>query len=84
MKKLLLFSMIALVGITASAAEITKEQFIAKEKATAENSGKEFDEAKAEAAFSRKDRNSDGVLSDAEQAPAKSAAPAKKGKNKKK
>ena len=86
MKKSLLFSMIAMIGITASAADMTKEQFVAKAKATAEKSGKEFDEAKAIAAFEKKDRNSDGVLDADEQMPAKSAtttaAPAKKGKKK--
>ena len=85
MKKSLLFSMIAMIGISAVAADMTKEQFIAKAKATAEKSGKEFDEAKAIAAFEKKDRNSDGVLDADEQMPPKSAttaAPAKKSKKK--
>ena len=79
MKKLLLFSMIAIAGITVSAADLTKDQFVARQKALAEKGGKEFDAAKAEAAFAKKDLNKDGVLS-AEEAAA--GAPAKKGKKK--
>ncbi len=77
MKKILLFSMIAIAGLTASAADITKEEFIAKKK------GSGADEATAIAEFEKKDRNSDGVLSDKEQNPTKAAAaaaPAKKAK----
>ena len=86
MKKSLLFSMIAMIGITASAADMTKEQFIAKEKTKAENAGKEFDEAKAIALFEKKDRNSDGVLSADELAPpaSKATPTTTKGKGKKK
>ena len=79
MKKSLLFVMIAMIGITVSAADQTKEQFLAKSKAVAEKSGKEFDAAKAEAAFAKKDLNKDGVLSAEEVA---AGAPAKKGKKK--
>jgi opacity protein-like surface antigen len=78
MKKILLCSLIAIAGITASAADITKEDFIKKKKSSG------LDEAAAIAEFERKDRNSDGVLSDKEMAPPKPAekpaAPVKKGK----
>ena len=85
MKKSLLFSMIAMIGISAVAADITKEQFLKDAKAKAESSGKEFDEAKAIASFEKKDRNSDGVLSADEQTPKAPAAttPAKKPAKKK-
>jgi len=43
--------------------EITKEQFIEKQKKNAEKKGLEFDQAKAEAQFAKKDKNNDGVLS---------------------
>ena len=76
MKKLLLLSMIAMIGITASAADITKEQFIAKQKAAMEKAGKEFNEAKAAAAFDKKDLNKDGVLSADELKPQPKKAPA--------
>jgi hypothetical protein len=72
MKKLLLFSVVALIGLSVSAADQTKEQFVAKAKATAEKAGKEFDAAKAEKQFAAKDTNKDGKLS-AEEAAAKPA-----------
>ena len=79
MKKSLLFVMIAMIGITVSAADQTKEQFLARSKTLAEKGGKTFDAAKAEETFAKKDLNKDGVLS-AEEAAA--GAPAKKGKKK--
>jgi len=84
MKKLLLFSMIAIAGITASAADMTKDQFVGKMKAAAEKSGKEFDEAKAIATFDKKDLNKDGVLSTEEQAAGQPAGQKGKAKGKKK
>jgi len=84
MKKMILFVMLAMVGITASAADQTKEQFIASGKALAEKRGTEFNEAARIAAFERQDLNKDGVLSDDEQAASKSAAQKGKAKGKKK
>jgi len=43
--------------------DVTKEQFIEKQKKNAEKKGLEFDQAKAEAQFAKKDKNNDGVLS---------------------
>ncbi|HNX52205.1 MAG TPA: hypothetical protein PKI68_00515 [Pontiellaceae bacterium] len=68
MKKVLLFSMIAIVGLTVSAAETTKADYIAKAKAAAEKKGRAFDEAKTAKAFDKLDTNKDGVLSAEEQA----------------
>ncbi len=76
MKKLLLFSMIAMIGITASAADITKPDYMAKKKADAEKAGKTFNEKGHSGNFERQDLNKDGVLSDEEQAAAKAAAKA--------
>ena len=70
MKKLLLFIAIAMIGVIASAADQTKEQFIANQKKTLEKAGKPFDEAKAIKAFDKKDLNKDGVLSADELKPA--------------
>jgi len=76
MKKVLLFSMIAIAGLTVSAADITKADFLAKQKAKVEAKGGQFDEAKTAKNFDTMDTNKDGVLSDAEQSAGK--APAKK------
>lgn len=84
MKKLLLFSMIAIAGMTASAADITKEQFLASGKAAAEKRGTEFNEAGRTAAFEKQDLNKDGVLSADEQAAAKPAGAKAPAKGKKK
>jgi 5,10-methylene-tetrahydrofolate dehydrogenase/methenyl tetrahydrofolate cyclohydrolase len=70
MKKIVLFSMIALAGITVSAADMTKEQFVATKKAAAEKAGTEFNEKAVEAAFAKRDLNKDGVLSADELKPA--------------
>ncbi len=67
MKKLLLFSMIAMIGITASAADMNKEQLLAKKKAQAEAAGKDFNEAGVLAYFNKVDTNKDGLISPAEQ-----------------
>lgn len=80
MKKLLLFSMIAMIGITASAADITKADYLAKRKAIAEKTGKPFNEKGLLALFDKQDLNKDGVLSDEEQATARAAAEARKAK----
>lgn len=76
MKKLLLFSMIAMIGITASAADLTKADYIAQRKAAAEKAGKAFNEKGVIGNFNKQDLNKDGVLSDEEQAAAKVAAKA--------
>ncbi len=76
MKKIVLFSIIALIGITASAADQTKEQFMAAMKARAEKGGKEFNAAATEKLFAAKDKDKDGKLSAEEQKPA--AKPAAK------
>ena len=41
---------------------VTKEMFMANQKKQAEKKGVEFDQAKAEALFKKKDKNNDGVL----------------------
>jgi hypothetical protein len=66
MKKLLLFSVVAMAGITTNAVDITKEEYIAKHKAAAEKDGKRFVESKIAALFDRADLNKDGVLTDEE------------------
>ena len=76
MKKLLLFSIITMIGITASAADITKEDYMAQRKAIAEKAGKVFNEKRNLADFEKQDLNKDGVLSDKEKADAKAAAKA--------
>lgn len=76
MKKIVLFSIIALIGLTASAADQTKDQFIAAQKARAEKAGKEFNAAATEKIFAARDLNKDGKLSAEEQKPA--AKPAAK------
>ena len=76
MKKIVLFSIIALIGLTASAADQTKDQFIAARKAAAEKAGKEFNATAAEKQFAAKDLNKDGKLSAEELKPA--AKPAAK------
>jgi hypothetical protein len=78
MKKIVLFSIIALIGLTASAADQTKEQFMAARKALAERGGKEFNAAATEKIFAARDLNKDGKLSAEELKPAaKPAKPAK-------
>jgi hypothetical protein len=62
-----------------AAAPITKAEYIEAEKNKAEVSGRTFDEAAAEAAFTEKDKNGDGVLTADEQP----SAGGKKGKGKK-
>jgi len=54
-------------------AEITKEQFVAKQKVMAEKKGEAFDPAAAETKFDKLDKNSDGKLTGDE-------LPKKKGK----
>ena len=76
MKKIVLFSIIAVAGIAASAADMTKDQFIAAQKTRAEKGGKEFNAAATDKQFAAKDKNKDGKLSDEEQKPA--AKPAAK------
>jgi hypothetical protein len=78
MKKIVLFSIIALIGLTASAADQTKEQFIAASKARAEKAGKEFNAAATEKQFAAKDTNKDGKLSAEELAAKPAARPAAK------
>lgn len=73
MKKSLLFTAIILAGITASAADVTKESFLAGKKASAEKSGTAYDEPRAMVYFNKVDTNQDGVMSDAEQAAYKAA-----------
>ncbi|MEI7851129.1 MAG: hypothetical protein WCH86_04790 [Kiritimatiellales bacterium] len=62
-----------------AAAPITKAEYIEAEKNKAEVSGQTFDAAAAEAAFTAKDKNGDGVLTSDEQP----SAGGKKGKSKK-
>ena len=78
MKKSILFTVVALAAVTASAADITKEAFLAKKKAQAETAGTAYVEKNALGYFNRVDTNQDGVMSDAEQAAEKAAQAAKK------
>lgn len=73
MKKSILFTAITLAAITASAADITKEAFLAKKKAQAETAGTAYVEKNALGYFNRVDTNKDGIMSDAEQAADKAA-----------
>jgi hypothetical protein len=54
----------------AGASSITKSAFIEKQKKQAEAAGIPFDAAKADTAFATQDKNSDGVLTADERAPA--------------
>jgi len=69
MKKSFLFIMIAMVGITVCAADITKEQFVAAKKAASEKAGRKFNEKVCLSNFAKKDLDQNGVLSDEEQKP---------------
>ena len=70
MKKSFLFIMVAMIGFVASAGDgdYTKEQYMSMRKAAAEKAGLEFDEAKSEAIFAKRDLNKDGVVDEAERA----------------
>lgn len=50
---------------------VSKEQFLANQKKNAEKKGLEFDQAKAEAQFDKKDKNKDGVLTGSEKSKGK-------------
>ena len=84
MKKSLLLTVIILTGLSAGAADVTKEAYLTSKKASAERSGTAYDEARAMIYFNKVDTNQDGVMSDAEvvayragqAAPAAPAAPA--------
>ena len=79
MKRLFLLTAVLMLGIVAQAAPkgpVTLDEYLAKQKATAEKKGAAFDEAKAKAAFEKRDLNHDGVLSVEEQAPAPKKAKA--------
>ena len=70
MKKwiVLAVAMMMVAGVQAQEkATITKAQFIEAAQKKAEAGGKEFDLAKTEAAFAKKDVNGDGVLTADEQ-----------------
>ena len=70
MKKwiVLAVAMMMVAGVQAQEkATITKAQFIAEQQKKAETKGTAFDQAKAEAAFAKKDVNGDGVLTADEQ-----------------
>jgi hypothetical protein len=86
MKKSILFTVVALAGITASAAPkevkpVTKEDFLARKKAQAEAAGTAYDEAKAMVGFVKMDVNKDGVIDAADTAAkAATAQPASEAK----
>lgn len=74
MKRLFLLTAILMTGVVAQAAPaakvLTLDEYLAKQKANAEKNNKTYDEAKAKAAFDKKDLDKDGKLSVEEQAPA--------------
>lgn len=78
MKKwfVLAVAMMMVAGVQAAEkGEMTKEKFVAAQKKKLEEAGKPFDKSKVEAAFAKKDKNGDGVLSaDEMAAPAKPKA----------
>jgi len=70
MKKwvVLAVAMMMVAGVQAQEkAPMTKDEFIAAQQKRAEKKGKEFDLAKTEEAFAKKDKNGDGVLTADEQ-----------------
>lgn len=71
MKKSFLFIMIAMIGITASAADQTLEEYLVRRQAYSEKVGKPYDEAVSKKLFEKLDVNEDGILSDEEFAAAK-------------
>jgi hypothetical protein len=77
-KKFILFSMIAMTGIAATAADLTVERFLAafKRQAEKEGEGRVINRANLEAVFAKRDLNKDGILSEDEQAAARQAAEA--------
>jgi hypothetical protein len=82
MKRLFLLAVILMTGMVAQAAPkgpLTLDEYLAKQKASAEKKGTEYNEEKSKANFAKKDVNKDGTLSAEEQAPAPKAdkAPAK-------
>ena len=73
MKKWFMLAMIVCVAVAVQAGEegkkkgkgggdVTKEQFVERQKKMAENKGEDFDQAKVEARFDKMDKNGDGVL----------------------
>jgi hypothetical protein len=68
--------MIAMTGIAATAADLTKEQFLAahKRQAEKEGEGRVINQKNLEAVFAKRDLNKDGILSEDEQAAARQAA----------
>lgn len=87
MKKWFVLAMVLMMvaGVQAAkgkhggAAPVTKETYLAEEKAKAEAAGQTFDPNAAEAAFAAKDKNSDGVLTADELAPGGKKGHGKKG-----
>jgi hypothetical protein len=73
MKKILMLTVIA-AGITASAADMTKAEYVSKRKASAAKTGKPYDEVALAKNFDKLDLNGDGILTDAEYAEAKAKA----------
>jgi hypothetical protein len=66
MKKSLLLILIAMTGFTASAADLTKEQYFARYKKYVESKGWTYKEEKAESIFAERDKDKNGLLSDEE------------------
>ena len=70
MKKWVVLAVVMMMGIAVQAQEkapMTKAEFIAAAQKKAEAGGTAFDQAKAEAAFAKRDKNGDGVLTADEQ-----------------
>ncbi len=73
MKRLFLLTAVLMLGIVAQAAPkgpLTLDEYLAKQKASAEKKGTAYDEAKSKEKFAKLDVNKDGTLSVEEQAPA--------------
>ncbi|NOU35243.1 MAG: hypothetical protein HOO88_00480 [Kiritimatiellaceae bacterium] len=77
MKKILLFIVVAMTGIAASAGNNswTKEAWLAHKKDECEKAGKPYNEAMYAAGFERRDVNKDGIMTIEELRPQSTVPP---------